>query len=154
MIVWKSFPDTVSWENMRYQLTHSFIRVSGPTRNTALSDRNPATYNTVCSLHVALPAPHSTVCSAPFRTSYYLTKAYARRAIYRLQAGASVSVFPIFAHIAVWQHYARTIRLQTLLKRMYWPKPPLPQHLLGAFKEIRAPTYRSVCNAHYFYISL
>ena len=69
------------------------------------------------ALYAALPGPHSTVCSAPFRTSYYLIKAYARRAIYRLQAGASVayarraiyrlqagasvSVTPTFTYLAV-----------------------------------------------------
>ena len=122
---------------MRYQLTHSFIRVSGPTRNTALSDRNPATYNTVCSLHVALPAPHSTVCSAPFRASCYLTKAYARRAIFRLQAGASVSVTTTFhLPLCMTTPYAN-LPITDSSGRKYADRGiTLPQLLPGAFKEV------------------
>ena len=71
------------------------------------------------ALHAALPGPHSTVCSDPFRTSYYLIKAYARRAIYRLQAGASVSV-SLFSRTSLSDNIMRgPYDYRLILKRMY-----------------------------------
>lgn len=71
------------------------------------------------ALHAALPGPHSTVCSAPFRTSYYFIKAYARRAIYRLQAGASVSV-SLFSRTSLSDNIMRgPYDYRLILKRMY-----------------------------------
>lgn len=76
------------------------------------------------ALYAALPEPHSTVCSAPFRTSYYLMKDYARRAIYRLQAGASVSV-SLFSRTSLSDNIMRgPYDYRLILKRMYWPKTP------------------------------
>ena len=89
------------------------------------------------ALYVAPPVPHSTVCSAPFRTSYYLTKAYARRAIYRLQAGASVSVTPTF-HLprCMTTSYAN-LPITDSSGRKYADRGiTLPQLLPGAFKEV------------------
>ena len=132
----------------------------GPTRDTALSDRNPETYNTACCsvCRSAWTAKHSTVCSAPFRTSYYLIKAYARRAIYRLQAGASVSVTPTF-HLphCMTTPYAN-LPITDSSGRKYADRGiTLPQLLPGAFKKraadvqfLSALFYLSVCYAHFF----
>ena len=89
------------------------------------------------ALSVALPGPQSTVCSAPFRTSYYLMKAYARRATYRLQAGASVSVTPTF-HLprCMTTPYAN-LPITDSAGRKYADRGiTLPQLLPGAFKEV------------------
>ena len=110
------------------------------------------------ALYAALPGPHSTVCSAPFRTSYYLIKAYARRAIYRLQAGASVSVTPTF-HLphCMTTPYAN-LPITDSSGRKYADRGiTLPQLLPGAFKKraadvqfLSALFYLSVCYAHFF----
>ncbi len=89
------------------------------------------------ALYAALPEPHSTVCSAPFRTSYYLMKDYARRATYRLQAGASVSVTPTF-HLprCMTTPYAN-LPITDSSGRKYADRGiTLPQLLPGAFKEV------------------
>lgn len=89
------------------------------------------------ALYVALPGPHSTVCSAPFRTSYYLIKAYARRAIYRLQAGASVSVTPTFHLPRCMTTPYPNIPITDSSGRKYADRGiTLPQLLPGAFKEV------------------
>lgn len=89
------------------------------------------------ALYAALPGPHSTVCSAPFRTSYYLIKAYARRAIYRLQAGASVSVTPTFYLPRCMTTPYANLPITDSSGRKYTERGlPLPQFLPGAFKEV------------------
>ena len=60
-----------------------------------------ALYAALPALYAALPGPHSTVCSAPFRTSYYLIKAYARRAIYRLKAIDASLLSRLFTYFTV-----------------------------------------------------
>ena len=89
------------------------------------------------ALHAALPGPHSTVCSDPFRTSYYLIKAYARRAIYRLQAGASVSVTPTFYLPRCMTTPYANLPITDSSGRKYADRGiTLPQLLPGAFKEV------------------
>ena len=89
------------------------------------------------ALHAALPGPHSTVCSDPFRTSYYLIKAYARRAIYRLQAGASVSVTPTFYLPRCMTTPYANLPITDSSGRKYADRGiTLPQLLPGAFKGV------------------
>ena len=85
------------------------------------------------ALYAALPGPHSTVCSAPFRTSYYLIKAYARRAIYRLQAGASVSVILTFHLLRCLTRLYVNLPITDSSGRKYADRGiTLPQHLINA----------------------
>ncbi len=89
------------------------------------------------ALYAALPGPHSTVCSAPFRTSYYLIKAYARRATYRLQAGASVSVTPTFYLPRCMTTTYANLPITDSSGRKYADRGiTLPQLLPGAFKGV------------------